>query len=139
MFPGCSVNEQSEQHALAEGQADPLFHSLAAGVGQPDRDRAVASVGGRIGNDPAGLTEAYRSELEELQRILLGSAPSSPCPQPGHAAAKLLLDTSASLDAGKGDHLAELRGPLSTASTMTENFLLEYTDGISDEQLRNGG
>jgi 4-phytase/acid phosphatase len=135
MFPGCSVNEQSEQHALAKGQADPLFHSLAAGVGQPDRNRAVASIGGRIGNDPAGLTEAYRSELEELQRILLGCAPSSPCPQPGHAAAKLLLDIPASLDAGNGDHLAELRGPLNTASTMTENLLLEYTDGMPMDQV----
>ncbi len=135
MFPGCSVNEQSEQHALAEGQADPLFHSLAAEVGLPDRDRAVASIGGRIGNDPAGLTDAYRSELEELQRILLGCATSSPCPQPGHTAAKLLLDIPSSLDAGKGDHQAELRGPLNTASTLTENFLLEYTDGIPMDQV----
>ena len=133
MFPGCSVSEQSEQHALAEGQPDPLFHSLAAGVGQPDRDRAVASIGGRIGNDPAGLTEAYRSELEELQRILLGCLPSSPCP--GHAAAKLLLDIPASLDAGKGDHLAELKGPLNTASTITENFLLEYTNAMPVDQV----
>ena len=135
MFPGCSVSEQSEQHALAEGQPDPLFHSLAAGVGQPDHNRAVASIGGRIGNDPAGLTDAYRPELEELQRILLSCPPSSPCPQQGHAAAKLLLDIPASLDAGKGDHLAELQGPLNTASTMTENFLLEYTDGMPMDQV----
>ncbi len=135
IFPGCSVSEQSERHALAEGQPDPLFHSLAAGVGQPDHNRAVASIGGRIGNDPAGLTDAYRSDLEELQRILLGCLPFSPCPHPSHTAAKLLLDIPATLDAGKGDHLAELRGPLNTASTMTENFLLEYTNGMPMDQV----
>ena len=110
-----------------------MFHSLAAGVGQPDRDRAIASIGGRIGNDLAGLTETYRSELEELQRILLGCPPSSPCP--GHTAANLLLDIPVSLDAGKGDHLAELKGPLSTASTITENFLLEYTNAMPMDQV----
>jgi 4-phytase/acid phosphatase len=135
MFPGCSVSAQSEQHALAKGQPDPLFHSLAAAVGQPNRDQAVASIAGRIGNDPAGLTEVYRSELEELQRILLGCLPPSPCPQAGHVPRKLLLDIPASLEAGKGDHLAELKGPLNAASTMTENFLLEYTDDMPMDQV----
>lgn len=135
MFPGCHANEQSEQHALGESQADPLFHSLAAGVGRPDRDRAVASIAGRIGSNPAGVTEAYRPQLEMLQRILLGCPPASPCPQPGHTAAKLLLDIPASLEGGKGDHLAELKGPLNTASTITENFLLEYTNGMPMDQV----
>jgi 4-phytase/acid phosphatase len=130
MFPGCPANEQSEQHALAEGQADPLFHSLSAAVGRADRDRAVASIAGRIGGDPAAITEAYRPQLEALQRILLGCPTGSPCPQPGHTAAKLLLDIPASLDGGKDDHLAELKGPLNTASTITENFLLEYANNL---------
>ncbi len=84
MFPGCSVSEQSEQHALAEGQPDPLFHPLAAGVGQPDRDQAVASIGGRIGNDTAGLSEAYRSRTRRasthssrLSTIIVMSATES--------------------------------------------------------------
>jgi 4-phytase/acid phosphatase len=41
----------------------------------------------------------------------------------------------ATLDRGKGDHLAELRGPLNTASTITENFLLEYTNGMPMDQV----
>jgi 4-phytase/acid phosphatase len=40
MFRGCASGQQPEQHTLPEGQVDPLFHSLAAGVGQPDRKRA---------------------------------------------------------------------------------------------------
>lgn len=135
MFPGCPANKQSEQHALAEGQVDPLFHSLSAGVGQPDRDRATGSIAGRIGNNPAGVTEAYRLQLEVLQRILLGCPPASLCPQPGHNATKLLLDIRASLDGGKSDHLAELKGPLNTASTITENFLLEYASGLPMDEV----
>jgi 4-phytase / acid phosphatase len=138
MFPGCPLREQSERRALAEGQADPLFHPLTAGVGRLDHDRAVASVAGRIGSDPAAVTEAYRPQLEKLQRILLGCPATGLCPQPGHTAAKLLLDTPASLEDGKGDHLAALKGPLNTASTITENFLLEYTTGMPMDQVAWG-
>ncbi len=49
--------------------------------------------------------------------------------------ATLLLDIPASLDGGKSDHLAELKGPLNTASTITENLLLEYTNGLPADQV----
>ncbi len=137
MFPGCAPKEQSEQHALAEGTADPLFHSLSAGVGQPDHARATASIAGRIGENPSGLVDAYRTELEALQRILLGCPVSSPCPTPDHTAPKLLMMTPASLG-NEGDHLSELRGPLALASTFTENFLLEYVNGLPMDQVAWG-
>ena len=41
-----------------------------------------------------------------------------------------ILDIPAKLTPGTEDHLADLRGPLSTASTLTENLLLEYTEGM---------
>jgi 4-phytase / acid phosphatase len=138
MFPDCPEKEHSEKHALAAGQPDPLFHSVAAGVGQPDRDRAVASIAGRIGNDPSAITEAYRPQLEQLQRILLGCPAISPCPQSSHSAGKLLLAIPASLESGKGDHAADVKGPLSTASTITENFLLEYANGLPMNQVAWG-
>jgi 4-phytase/acid phosphatase len=131
MFPGCVT----QQHAYSEGQADPLFHSLSAGIGHPDHSLAAAAIAGRIGENPANITEAYRPQLETLQRILLGCLPASPCPQPGHTAAKLLLNIPASLDAGNGDHLAELKGPLNTAATITENILLEYVNGFPSDQV----
>ena len=46
-----------------------------------------------------------------------------------------MLDIPASLEGGKGDHLPALKGPLSTASTITENFLLEYTSGLPMDQV----
>jgi 4-phytase/acid phosphatase len=46
-----------------------------------------------------------------------------------------LFDSPASLDPGKGEHLAEMRGPLNTASSLAENLLLEYTEGMSADHV----
>jgi 4-phytase/acid phosphatase len=111
---------------------------MEAKIGLPDRDRAIASIAGRIGNDPGSVTDAYRPQLEMLQRILLGCPATFPCPQPGYTARKLLLEIPASLEGGKGDHPADLKGPLNTASTITEDFLLEYTNGLPMDQVAWG-
>ena len=133
MFPGCSAGESSERHAFAQTRSDELFHPASAGRLVPER--AVASIAGRIGNNLPGVTEAYRPQLEMLQRILLSCPAASACPAPGHTAGKLLLEIPASLEEGQGDHAAEMKGPLNTASTMTENFLLEYTNGLPMDQV----
>ena len=126
LFPGCEVAVQ----ALAEGTADPLFHSLGAGVGHPDKQMAVAAIAGRIGNNPAGLTEAYRQQLQTLEDVLHTCKPGIQC-----AAPESLFDLPASIAAGKGDHLVELHSPLGAAATMAENLLLEYTEGMDKEQV----
>jgi 4-phytase/acid phosphatase len=41
-----------------------------------------------------------------------------------------LFDVPATLAPGAGDHLVDLKGPLYTASTLSENLLLEYTEGM---------
>jgi 4-phytase / acid phosphatase len=134
-FPHCAPAEQPVQDALPQGKADPLFHPLAASIGVADHKRAAASIAGRIGDDPAGVTEAYRPQLEILQQILLGSSSASPGTQASPSVTKLLLDTPPMLDAGKGDHLAELKGPLSIASTLAESLLLEYTEGMPMDRV----
>jgi 4-phytase/acid phosphatase len=122
LFPGCTVPVQ----ALPEGVEDPLFHAIPAGVGQPDSALAVAALSGRIGGNPNNLTDAYRTQLAGLDKILAS------CGTPANREAKRfsLLEIPAKLAPGKDDRLAELRGPLNTASTLTENFLLEYTEGM---------
>jgi len=127
MFPGCSI----DVHAQAEGTDDPLFHSLHSGVAQADRSLATAAIAGRIGGDANNLTEAYRPQLEALDRILAGCG----------AAAKSrtsILDVPASLAEGSGDHMAALRGPLTVASTLSQNLLLEYTEGMKGADLAWG-
>jgi 4-phytase/acid phosphatase len=126
LAPGCAIAVS----ALPEGTPDPLFHSLEAGVGQPDKLLATAAVSGRIGNNPLGLSEAYRPQLEALKQVLSGCERGATCSSPGKAAPQSIFDIQSSIAPGKGDHLVELHTPLSVASTMAENLLLEYTEGF---------
>lgn len=127
MFPGCNVAVR----ALAEGVPDPLFHSLEAGVGHPDKALAVAAVSGRIGGDPAALAEAYRPQLNALEEILLGCKRGLGC----GGGQSSLFDIPSSIGPGAGNHLVELQSPLGTAATMAENLLLEYTEGMDMLQV----
>ena len=127
LMPGCSV----EVHALAEGTADALFHPLEAGAVHADPLVATAAIAGRIGNHPEALAEVYRTQLTALEEVLQGSN-ATPATG-GEVTSKLsLFDSPSSLAPGKGDHLADLRSPLGTAATMTENLLLEYTEGMAE-------
>lgn len=117
LMPGCNL----ETHALPEGTRDPLFHPLPAPDGFSEKQIATAALAGRIGDNPSGLAEAYRPQLQLLEQVLTGK----------DATPKLsLFEIPAAIAPGKGDHLVDLKGPLSTAATMAENLLLEYTEGM---------
>jgi 4-phytase / acid phosphatase len=124
MFPDCGI----EVHAQPEGTHDPLFHAMAAGATAPDPALETAAIRGRIGGSAGNLTQAYRAQLDELEQALsgCGHAPAGTHP------AQSLFDIPATLQAGTGRHPFELRGPVMTASTLTENLLLEYTNGMPD-------
>jgi 4-phytase/acid phosphatase len=126
MFPNCPLKVS----ALEEGTNDPLFHFQAAGVSDGESALAVAAIAGRIGGEPRNLMESYRSQLAELDRILAtcggGSAEGKRTP---------IFDVPSRLAPGKGDHGVELKGPLMTAGTLTENMLLEYTEGMPVPQV----
>lgn len=122
MFPGCDISV----HAKPEGTADPLFLPLKASVGHPDPALVTAAVAGRIGGNPANLTDTYRPQLAALDRILSGCGhlPTNP-------KRTSIFDIPASLKPGKADYPVMARGPLVTGSTLAENLLLEYTQGMS--------
>lgn len=127
LMPGCGV----ETHALAEDTHDPLFHGMSATEAHLDPALAIAAIGGRIGGDPNNLAQAYKPQLAALDKILAGCGKV----QATTAARTSLFDIPALLDPGKGDHGAQFRGPLGTASTLSENLLLEYTQGMSGTEL----
>jgi 4-phytase/acid phosphatase len=125
-MPGCNVTVTS----LPEGTNDPLFHPVPAILGKLDPALAAAAIAGRIGGDPANLTEAYRTELTALDRILATcGTPSSKTPRTS------LFDIPSRLSPGTGDHLADLKGPINTASTLSENLLLEYVEGMDSSKV----
>jgi 4-phytase/acid phosphatase len=122
LFPGCAP----EVKGLPEGTPDALFHPLEAHTVSADPALAVAAIAGRIGGNPNHPTEAYRAQLTELDRILAAcGATAVPATK-----RQSLFDIPAKLAPGTEDHLADSRGPLSTASTLVENLLLEYTEGM---------
>lgn len=127
MFPGCSVAVQ----ALAEHVPDPLFHSLHAGVGNPDRPLALAAVEGSFGGNANNLTEAYRPQLEEFDHVLAGCG-RSPATNRERTS---ILDAPVAQEQGKGDHASDMHGPLPIGSSMAESLLLEYADGKQGEEL----
>jgi 4-phytase/acid phosphatase len=126
LAPGCDVAVT----ALPEATHDPLFHPLQAGVGNPDKLVATAAVEGRIGANPKQLVEAYRPQLESLENVLMGDGSDQKCQKSKSPAVQSLFDVPASIAPGKGDHAVELSMPLSLASTMAEDLLLEYAEGM---------
>jgi len=126
LAPGCAIAVS----ALPEGTADPLFHPLAAGIGHADKLLATAAVSGRIGANPQGLTEAYRPQLEALEVLLRNCITGTPCPVSAKQAPQSIFAIPSSIGPGNADHLVELHSPLAVASTMAENLLLEYAEGM---------
>ena len=125
LFPNCNL----PVGFLPESTNDPLFHFLPGKVNASTQaeDSALArdAFAGRIGGDPANLTAAYRAQLETLDHILSICGASSPAAQ-----RTSLLNIPATLAAGAGDHLVDYKGPLTVASTLAENLLLEYAEGM---------
>ena len=113
LFPYCTVSVPS----LPEGTNDPLFHLPPADVAHADNAQAVAAIAGRIGGEPGNVTQAYRQQLEAFDNLLATCGK----PSPDGAKRTSLLDVPVALSGGQGDHLVDLRGPINTASTLSEN------------------
>jgi 4-phytase / acid phosphatase len=127
MFPGCAP----EVHARPEGDQDPLFHAIKTGAGKPRRALAMAAIEGRIGGDAGNLTEAYRPQLEALDRILAGCGRAASA----HSQRVSVFDAPTETARDKEGHGDGLRGPLDVASSMAESLLLEYTEGMKGGDL----
>jgi 4-phytase/acid phosphatase len=129
IFPGCHAVVQ----ALPEGSNDPLFHfhPTQTELGAVTPAQAAAAIAGRLGGDPANLTEAYRAQLTALDTVLATCGPTS-SPLPKRIS---LFDIPATLTTGSDGHLAQLSSPVNTASTLVENLLLEYTEGMDASKV----
>jgi 4-phytase/acid phosphatase len=120
MLPGCSV----EVHSAPAGTHDPLFNPVSAGVVHADPDLAAAAVSGRVGGRPEALLDAYRPALDTIQQVLTA----------GKTVKQSLLELPV-LPATAASGLVEMRGPLATAASLAEDFLLEYTNGMVGPDL----
>ena len=131
LAPGCSITVK----ALPEGTNDPLFHPQGAAIGHLDKTLAIAAIAGRIGTNPQGIFDAYHLQLQTLEDVLLGCSPGAMCKRMDGSVPLSLFDQISSNAQAINDRSAESRSSLATASTMTENILLEYTEGMDATQV----
>jgi 4-phytase/acid phosphatase len=71
------------------------------------------------------LLDEHKAALQELDSILNGKG----------AAKRRLMDGTDKIGVSVNDGKVELSGPLNTGSTMSENMLLEYTNGFTGKDL----
>ncbi len=112
LLPGCNIEIQP-------GTEDSLFDPISAGLVKPDPALAVAAVQARL---TADLLDKHRSAFDALQQIL-GDGP------------KKLLDPPITIAVKPTEDSAQLSGPFNTASTLSENLLLEYGSGFEGKDL----
>jgi 4-phytase/acid phosphatase len=108
---GCEVQVRSRDVGK-----DPLF----SGLGHEDPKSLSDAVPGRTGGSLAERIVEHRAAFDALQFILDGGKP----------AARTLLDSP-----GTHAEPAKFPGPFAVASTMSENLLLEYTNGMKGSAL----
>lgn len=118
LLPNCPVSIRS----AGEGSDDPLFDPIAAGEVHPDAKLARAAILGRVGGRLENLVGAHRPAFDLLNDVLNAGTSK-----------QRLSDQPLALTEGKG--AIAMTGSLSTASTLTENLLLEYCEGMSGEKL----
>lgn len=124
LFPDCPP----PVHALAAGATDPLFHSIKSELKPP-----VTGV-----KEPTPQSDPQQSVLlKEMQQVLLGCDADAAC-KPAHVPEILLLDDPPTPTHHKGGHVGELSGPLATASSIAEDFLLEYAEGMPMDHVAWG-
>jgi len=125
MFPGCTI----DVHAQKEGTVDPLYR-MVGGPHPGDGEFAAAAIAGRIGGDPNSLTEAFRPQLAAMDRVLAGCGHVDPLASKRTS----IFDVRARVG-GSTAFSSAYSGPVTTAATFAENFLLEYTTGMSDADV----
>jgi 4-phytase/acid phosphatase len=121
LSPGCAATV----HTVGEGQADPLFEPVKAGVVQPDQALIRAAVAGRVGGALAHWSAAHRDAIDSLDALLMQCGVRSCPPAPGK---RRIFDAIPGFSAADGE-TAGIDGPEAFASGITESLLMAWTDG----------
>jgi 4-phytase/acid phosphatase len=120
LLPGCSVTV----HSAPPGSHDPLFNPIEAGIAKPDWEIAAQAVRQRLGDPPSHILELRRAAFESLEFVLAGAGTPEKRIEPPEA-----ISVSVTR---KGVQLNE---PWSVASTLSEDLLLEYAEGMQGKEF----
>ncbi len=116
-FPGCGL----VAHHGPDGAGDPLFSATSQGACPIDLDRAREAVLARVGGDLNHPAPGYGDAKAALAKIVMGD---SPCTDQN------VCVLAGSNDLKPNDDGVKVTGPLAIGSTMAENLVLEYAEGM---------
>ena len=120
LLPGCGV----AIHSAPEGTHDLLFNPAPVISAEPVLDAAARAVRQAVGSDTKQFAEKYRNAFVLLEKVLAGvGTPSKPIEPPAGVTV---------IAARRGMELSE---PFALASSLSEDLLLEYTDGMRGRDL----
>ena len=126
LFPNCPP----AVHSLVAGENDALFHPA-------HRRRQEVAKPVRTALEAEDISQPDREQNEllvEMQHVLMGCPPEKAC-TPIHTPQFSLLGTPHSAENRDGDSVPTVRGPLAQASSFAEDFLLEYAEGMPNDQV----
>jgi 4-phytase/acid phosphatase len=119
--PGCTPLPV-HTFILGSGTRDPLFLPIPGTFPRPLADRVMDAMRSALGSDPSiALTAKGHPELNELAHILAPDAAHPPATPINNLPVSVIPNPT-------GDPLVSNHSPLATASSLTEDFLLEYVD-----------
>jgi len=121
LLQGCPI----PVHSAQEGSHDPLFDPIEAGTAKPDWEITAKSVQERLGDNASHFLALHRAAFEALQSVLVG----------GGGAPQKLIQPPEALDVSATGKSIQLSESLGVASTLGENLLLEYTNGMQGKDL----
>jgi 4-phytase/acid phosphatase len=121
LLPGCAV----AVHSVPQGSRDPLFDPIAAGIAKPDWELAAKAVRERLGEHPEHFLDSYRAAFEALQFVLAG----------GGGTPKKTIELPEKISVTSTGKSIQLNEALAVASTLGENLLLEYAEGMKGKDL----
>jgi 4-phytase / acid phosphatase len=125
MAPGCGIAYRTRQDA----KVDSLFHPVEAGVCRIDAMTAQSSILQRVAGDLNSVPRDFKQPFEALQAGMDCCKPAL-CTAWGKPEGCKLADLPTVLSPQPDGTGIAMLGALAIASTATENFLLEYAEGL---------
>jgi 4-phytase/acid phosphatase len=121
LLPGCAI----DVHSQPVGNKDPLFDPLDAGLAKPDWETAAQAVRERLADPSGRFRDLHRAAFETLESVLAagGDPPQRRIEPPDEIGVSVIA---------KGIRLNE---PWNIASTLSEDLLLEYMEGMQGKDL----
>lgn len=123
--PGCGITHRTRPDATI----DSLFHPVAAGVCRLDAMVAQTSVLQRVAGDLNSVPRDFKPSFDALQAGMDCCKPAL-CVAFGKPEGCKLADLPTALSTRPNGTGVALIGALGIASAATENFLLEYAEGM---------